>query len=76
LPILALFARVGRNAADSIILVMPRGLHRYYGAGSGGVKKLWCKEREEWGSHGADVPSKEGPAPTRFRVEFLESCSQ
>jgi len=32
-PILAFFARVGRDAADSIILVMPRGLHRYYGAG-------------------------------------------
>ena len=31
-PILAFFARVGRDAADSIILVMPRGLHRYYGA--------------------------------------------
>jgi hypothetical protein len=26
------FARVGRDAADSIRLVMPRGLHRYYGA--------------------------------------------
>src|SRR5260370_13431817 len=32
-PILAFFARVGRDAADSIMLVMPRGLHRYYGAG-------------------------------------------
>src|SRR6202140_1133666 len=31
-PILAFFARVGRDAADSIILVMPRGLHRYRGA--------------------------------------------
>ena len=31
-PILAFFARVGRDTADSIILVMPRGLHRYYGA--------------------------------------------
>ncbi len=31
-PILAFFARVGRDAADSIMLVMPRGLHRYYGA--------------------------------------------
>ena len=31
-PILALFARVGRVAADSITLVMSRGLHRYYGA--------------------------------------------
>src|SRR5260370_11841407 len=28
-PILAFFARVGRDAADSIMLVMPRGLHRY-----------------------------------------------
>src|SRR5271168_665047 len=32
-PILAIFARVGCDAADTIILVMPRGLHRYYGAG-------------------------------------------
>ncbi len=31
-PILACFARVGRDAADSIMLVMPRGLHRYYSA--------------------------------------------
>src|ERR1700681_2349527 len=31
-PILAFFARVGHDAADSIMLVMPRGLHRYYGA--------------------------------------------
>lgn len=32
LPHLALFARVGRDAAGSMRLVMPRGLHRYYGA--------------------------------------------
>jgi hypothetical protein len=31
-PILAYFARVGRDAAATIISVMPRGLHRYYGA--------------------------------------------
>ena len=31
-PILAFFARVGHDAADSIMLVMPHGLHRYYGA--------------------------------------------
>ncbi len=31
-PILALFARVGGDAADSLMVVMPRGLHRYYGA--------------------------------------------
>ena len=31
-PSLRFFARVGRDAADSIMLVMPRGLHRYYGA--------------------------------------------
>jgi putative transposase len=31
-PILAFFARVGCDAADSIMLAMPRGLHRYYGA--------------------------------------------
>jgi len=31
-PILAFFARVGSDAADSILLIMPRGLHRYYGA--------------------------------------------
>jgi hypothetical protein len=31
-PILAFFARVGRDAADRITLVMLRGLHRYYGA--------------------------------------------
>src|SRR5271157_4879334 len=30
-PILAFFARVGGHAADSIMPVMPRGLHRYYG---------------------------------------------
>jgi hypothetical protein len=30
-PILALFARVGRDAADSIITAMPRDLHRHYG---------------------------------------------
>ena len=31
-PILAFFARVGRDGAGSTRLVMPRGLHRYYGA--------------------------------------------
>ena len=31
-PILALFARVGCDAADTITFVMTRGLHRYYGA--------------------------------------------
>ena len=31
-PLLAFFARVGRDAADSITFVIPRGLHRYYGA--------------------------------------------
>ena len=31
-PILAFFARVGCDAADSILLVVPNGLHRYYGA--------------------------------------------
>src|SRR5208337_5458929 len=31
-PILAFLARVGGRAADSIMPVMPRGLHRYYGA--------------------------------------------
>ncbi len=31
-PILAFFARVGRDAADSIMLAMPDSLHRYYGA--------------------------------------------
>jgi hypothetical protein len=57
-PILAFFARVGRHAADSIMLVMPRGL-----------PPTLCKKPRRMGSHCAVRHRKaRPPGPSRETI--------
>jgi hypothetical protein len=58
-PILAFFATVGGDAAGSTILVMPRGLHRYYGADHLHFITCSCYRREPvfCAPHGAATAS-------------------